>query len=392
MNNRVIKPNSHKDMTNTTEIQHLQQASRFCYRLFTQDLGAVHVDPEDTAALSRVMGASITAEEILQVARRLRGRPDYEAFQNRLLSKWQARLDADQLLTEAEASEFLQELLGALDHAVLFNQGVTASTTTLQRGTTSSVDMQYPGNMPCWTIHMTTSGSGLLLNEEMEVQVSRGDMMLFQPDAQYHAGLHPNAEHWRHHWALFHPRAHWSEWLSWQPLDGDIMILRLPDEHSIDEIDKLFINLMGLRETPEPIQQDLLSNRLEEILIRASGYIQQSQATQKQLDTRIQQACDFMQTHLTEQFRIDDVAAACSLSPSRLAHLFKEHMGVSPKFWSNNLRLQRARQLLLSSNKSIASIAREVGYEDPTHFTRYFTQNLGCSPRAFRQSFAVRSA
>ena len=97
-----------------------------------------------------------------------------------------------------------------------------------------------------------------------------------------------------------------------------------------------------------------------------------------------------MQAHLAEKFSVDDVAAACNLSTSRLAHLFKDHMGVSPKSWSNNLRLQQARRLLLGNSDSINYIARQVGYEDSSQFTKYFKRNLGCSPREFRQSFRER--
>jgi AraC-like DNA-binding protein len=97
-----------------------------------------------------------------------------------------------------------------------------------------------------------------------------------------------------------------------------------------------------------------------------------------------------MQAHLTDGFSVDDIAAACNLSTSRFAHLFKEHMGVSPKSWGNNMRLQQARKLLLGNSDSINLIARQVGYEDPSQFTKYFKRNMGCSPREFRQSFKER--
>jgi YesN/AraC family two-component response regulator len=46
--------------------------------------------------------------------------------------------------------------------------------------------------------------------------------------------------------------------------------------------------------------------------------------------------------------------------------------------------------MLLNSNDSISHIARQVGYDDPAQFTKYFKKNLGCSPREFRQSFQRR--
>jgi len=59
---------------------------------------------------------------------------------------------------------------------------------------------------------------------------------------------------------------------------------------------------------------------------------------------------------------------------------------------TGNLRLQQARKILLGSTNSISAIAKQVGYDDPTQFTKYFKKNLGCSPREFRQSFKGHNA
>jgi AraC-like DNA-binding protein len=52
------------------------------------------------------------------------------------------------------------------------------------------------------------------------------------------------------------------------------------------------------------------------------------------------------------------------------------------------MRLHQARKLLLGNNESINLIARQVGYEDPNQFSKYFKKNMGCSPREFRQAFS----
>lgn len=374
-----------RNMSKSTALTPMQQAARLCYRLFSEPLAEADVPEDDLTALASVVGSPITPAELLQITNRVRSHPDFAAFQANLLSTWQSRLESAATLTEDEASAFLQHLLGAVDHAVIYNHGVTANTTVLERGTASSADMQYPGNMPCWTLHLTSEGTGLLINDEMEAQVQRGDMMLFHPQARYHSGLHPAADRWQHFWALFQPRPHWSEWLEWEPLGRDFQILHLPDEQSVGEMVDLFTELVALRDARNPLQNDLQHNRLEEILIRAAAHNLAS--SPKSPDARVLLACNYMQSHLTDRFKIDDVATACNLSPSRLAHLFKQHMGISPKSWSNNLRLQNARKLLLTSDNSVNHIAREVGYDDPTHFTRYFTKSMGCSPRAFRRSF-----
>lgn len=342
------------------------------------------VSPGALSALEHLSGSLLTAEGIIQISNKLRNLNSYEVLQQ-IMVDWEARIEAIETLSDREALNFLQQLFSSLDHAALYDHGVRANETVMRRDGTGNVQMQYPGTMPCWTIHLTTSGKGLLINNEMEAQVVRGDMMLFSPTATYHAGIYPAAEHWTHYWALFQPRPHWSSWLEWRELDAGILVSHLPNEENTASIQSLFDDLITLSRGPDPFQIDLQMNRLEEILIRVNAYRQA--ATSTQVDPRIETACRYMQANIADRWSIDDVAEACHLSTSRFAHLFKDQTGISPKSWSNSLRLQLARKLLLASDDSIGHIALQVGYDDPNQFTRYFKKSLGCSPKRFRQSF-----
>lgn len=372
-------------MTKTAENTPLQLAAQLCYRLLCDSLDETDIPLESLTALQSVAGSPLTAEELLQVTHRLRNHHSFASVQTHLMTRWSSQLEPVAALNDEDALEFLRQLFSSMDHAALYDHAITVNTTVQERDSASSVETRYSGNMPCWTLHLTLDGTGLLINDHMEVQVKRGDMMLFHPQARYHSGLHPVAQSWKHVWVLFQPRSHWSEWLDWQSGDEGIMVLSLPDEDCIALMEALFSALLALRDEPPPLQSDLQYIRLEEILLRASVYDHATPT--KSLDTRVQRACDYMQAHLTGKFKIEDVAKACNLSSSRLAHLFKGHMGVSPKSWSNSLRLQMARKLLLADDASISDIAQAVGYEDPNQFTRYFSKNLGCSPREFRRLF-----
>jgi len=343
---------------------------------------------EGLAALNSFLGSDVSAEDIIQISMKMRESENFSTFQQEMENKWIATMDANQTLNEEDSLAFIRDLFSGLDHAVLYENTITAGSSLNERDKLSDSEMQFPGNMPCWTLHLTLQGKALFLNEHMEVETSEGKMMLFHPDACYHYGLHPSADTWEHLWVLFQPRPQWSEWLEWETLNEGISNLTLPGKDSLTIMEGLFRRLIALKDDGSEYQDDLQHNLLEEILIRAKGF---STTRDRALpDKRIQSACDYMQAHLAEKFSVDDVAAACNLSTSRLAHLFKDHMGVSPKSWSNNLRLQQARRLLLGNSDSINYIARQVGYEDSSQFTKYFKRNLGCSPREFRQSFRER--
>ncbi|MCB0911699.1 MAG: helix-turn-helix domain-containing protein [Propionibacteriaceae bacterium] len=83
---------------------------------------------------------------------------------------------------------------------------------------------------------------------------------------------------------------------------------------------------------------------------------------------------------------IADLAARVNLSPSHLTALFKSQTGYAPMQYRTLLRMQRARSLLDTSDKPVAVIAREVGYEDVAYFSRRFSELHEQSPRAYRNT------
>lgn len=342
-------------------------------------------DDGSLLSIQSFLGSSISLEELRHLGDRLQQNKDFIARQEPFVDKWRDRIESSKPLQENEAQALIQEFFDSFDHALLYDHAITANSTRIERGEVSDSDMRFPGNMPCWTLHLTLAGRGLFLNDTMEQDVNAGAMMLMRPGAVYHYGLHPMAPCWEHLWVLFQPRAHWSELLNWPELDEEVMYLTLPNEDSRLQIEELFRGLIALGEDDSAYQSELQYNKLEEILIRSSAY--NSGKVRNPLDSRISQACDFMQSRLDARFNIDEVADACNLSTSRLSHLFKQQIGQGPKTWINNIRLQQARKLLINSKDSVNAIGARVGYEDPSHFTRYFKKNMGCSPRQFRQSF-----
>ena len=237
----------------------------------------------------------------------------------------------------------------------------------------------------CWTLHFTVAGQCLVVSESGEWEVNEGDLMLFPPKARYRYGIHPAAGEWEHFWVLFIPRSHWNPWLNWGGGHDGIQQLRAAGQRAQTQaaIDKL----LSLKDEAPAYMKELQYNTLEELLIRLAG---QREAQSVSRDHRIDQACQFMENHLGQPFRIEDVAGACSLSPSRLSHLFKEHMGLSMKAWINAQRLQEARRRLIYSDDNISQIAFAVGFEDANLFAKNFRKNMGCSPSEFRQSFTAR--
>jgi len=66
------------------------------------------------------------------------------------------------------------------------------------------------------------------------------------------------------------------------------------------------------------------------------------------------------------------------------ARLFKKTTGVSPWNYALQLKIDKAKELLLSTGRSVKEVAGEVGFDDPNYFCRIFRKKTGVPPSRFR--------
>ncbi|MCL4545990.1 MAG: AraC family transcriptional regulator [Chloroflexi bacterium] len=93
-----------------------------------------------------------------------------------------------------------------------------------------------------------------------------------------------------------------------------------------------------------------------------------------------------IQARFTEQLTLAELARSLNLHPAYFSALFKEITGLPPMRYLTQYRFERARELLLTTNLPISSIAAETGYGDPFYLSRVFHKVEGMSPTEYRRS------
>ncbi len=93
---------------------------------------------------------------------------------------------------------------------------------------------------------------------------------------------------------------------------------------------------------------------------------------------------DHLREHLTSPVRLPELAELAGFSTSHFSARFRAFTGYSVIEYVKRLRMARARQLLLTTDHTIAEIAAGVGYPDSFYFSRVFSTVNGISPSAFR--------
>jgi AraC-like DNA-binding protein len=96
----------------------------------------------------------------------------------------------------------------------------------------------------------------------------------------------------------------------------------------------------------------------------------------------------YLRDHLADQIRIKHLASLVALSPFYFVRVFKEHVGVPPHRYLTTVRMERACELLATSNLSATQICPRVGFTTLSHFTTTFRQHVGMTPMAYRRAMS----
>lgn len=103
-------------------------------------------------------------------------------------------------------------------------------------------------------------------------------------------------------------------------------------------------------------------------------------------DELVIEAQDWLRHHSADALLIPELADRLRISPRSLNRRFKAATGMSPGAYLQQQRLNDARDLLRTSNLSIAEVAARVGYTDAGYFCRLFREAMKQTPRDYRRS------
>jgi AraC family transcriptional regulator of arabinose operon len=129
-----------------------------------------------------------------------------------------------------------------------------------------------------------------------------------------------------------------------------------------------------------PLGYAFATNSLERALL----HVQEQPGAIPETDARIVAVLDHVRSNLGSPLSPAVLAPLAALSPSRLAHRFREVVGVSLHTYVEQQRMTAARQLLAFSDQPVSSVARQVGYADPLYFSTLFRRLFDEAPSGYR--------
>ncbi|MFH7029488.1 MAG: helix-turn-helix domain-containing protein [Heteroscytonema crispum UTEX LB 1556] len=101
-------------------------------------------------------------------------------------------------------------------------------------------------------------------------------------------------------------------------------------------------------------------------------------------ERQLMQVLEYIDAHLDRDIKLADLAQLLGMSQFHFSHLFKQSIGIAPYQYLLQQRIERAKQLLKQSDRSIMEIALDCGFNSHSHLSKQFRQFTGMTPKAYR--------
>lgn len=232
-----------------------------------------------------------------------------------------------------------------------------------------------------WLLIVTLDGQGRVWAADGTMtDIGVGEVLLWETGAYQEYGSAPATGSWSLAWSHFVPPAGWDYGADWPLLWPGLRRIAVGPRVT----GRVHEALRVIHEI-DVGEGELAGRFLRNALERAFLHLRQATTPRAPRDERINRALHVIRQRLGQPLDVPTLASACGLSPSRLAHLFRDEMGETPQRYIEARRLEMARRLLRFTGLPVAEVARSCGFEDPFYFSRRFRQHQGVSPRTYRE-------
>lgn len=176
-------------------------------------------------------------------------------------------------------------------------------------------------------------------------------------------------------------------WPSWREtgLVGDpVSITRIDDDRFLRLNIRELLDRLAVADTP--FQLDMIDHLCERLVLSSHVQLPTDLVSGgvEHAPDKISRVRTYLRKHFSASVDVGDLAAAFGMSPSNFRRRWKQRMGISPLDYVTQLRMAEACRRLMSSDETVAEVAKAVGYADPYYFSRLFRRRIGIPPGAYR--------
>jgi AraC-like DNA-binding protein len=254
-----------------------------------------------------------------------------------------------------------------------------------RKGQWASDQRTQPRIVHLYEIEFFTHTGGIAVIDNCQYPISRGDIRFHRPGQVV----------WSHvHYVCYALRMTLDGTIpqegSFQPLFKNPCLDLIPGfmtTSSPDQYTRLIDEMLRLSINPQTGTELLMKAKALELLFllcKDANQLTTLGPSMRVTDT-VTRAMDFMAAHYSESIHLPDIAAAANLSPYHFHRIFTQAVTMTPLTYLTRVRVERAREMLLTTQMPVSEIAAACGFENPSYFSRIFRTDTGQTPSLFRQ-------
>ena len=171
-------------------------------------------------------------------------------------------------------------------------------------------------------------------------------------------------------------------------------------QHSIIYTKYIFITMLqrlyqraganGSTSLEKMVENAFTASSLDELRACVSQALSELRSGQKQESVKgssrvLQTVKTFIANNYQSDISLERIASEVYLSPGYLSAIFKKETGQSLMKYITQVRLEKARDMLLNSHRKVADIAESVGFSDASYFGMVFRNHYGLSPARYKE-------
>ena len=141
--------------------------------------------------------------------------------------------------------------------------------------------------------------------------------------------------------------------------------------------------------TEEPGYEFQVRSTLSKLIFLLCSHhsIQQNRLSERAMrdGERIKAMLQYVQEHYMEEVSTTQIAVSASVSVSEALRCFHNMIGTTPICYLKQIRIQKAAELLLSTDWKVAEIGAQCGFQEMSYFAKSFRDIHGCTPSRYRE-------
>lgn len=161
-------------------------------------------------------------------------------------------------------------------------------------------------------------------------------------------------------------------------------LICLPEKH-LPSITELMQKIEKEYHAKHKYKEQMMESYIRELVVRLCRYKTDEKQHLNESDLFIYRISEYISNNLSDEISLTSLSKTFSLSEGHLSRKFKAVLGVGINEYIRYVRIQRAAQLLLDTDKSITQISGLCGFNDSNYFSTVFKSTMGTTPHKYRK-------